>query len=213
MGSKLRKNDILVYLFSIFFLGGIFWLFYQVYQVYSEDPTVDETWIETVGTNLRPYSGRSSANLFEFNVYDSTLRRSRRQEAYTDITSYNNAKGDKYLIKYYPKDPSNIYVLQDRPIFLASEIENGEVVITKAIISREPYQANITFNKKNKIYNLEYRYLINERSVTKIQALPTYLNKEMFHKGDSFDVWVWKRNIKRAILILEDKDKYIYYDN
>ena len=208
----MRRGNILIYLISILFLGGIFWLFYQVYKVYSEDPTVDETWIETVGTNLRPYSGRSSANLFEFKVYDSALGMSRRQEAYTDITSYNNAKGDKYLIKYYPKDPSNIYVLQDRPVFLASEIENGEVVLTKAIIRREPYQANITFNEKNKIYHLEYSYLVNERRISKIQALPQYLNKEVLHKGDSLDVWVWKRNIKRAILILEDKDKYIYYD-
>ena len=194
------------------FFGGISWLFYQVYHVYNEDPTVDETWIETVGTNLRPYSGRSSSNLFEFNVYDSASGGVRRQEAYTDITSYNNAEGDKYLIKYYPKDPSIIYVLQDRPVFLASEIENGEVVIAKARISREPYQANIYFNEKNKLYHLEYSYLVNERSITKIQALPLYLNREVLHKGDSYGVWVWKRNIKRAILILEDKDKYIYYD-
>ena len=119
-----------------------------------------------------------------------TLKISRTQEAFTSITSYNNAKGEKYIIKYYPKDPSYIYVLEYRPVFLSSEIEKNEVFITKAIISRKPYQANISFNQKNKIYELEYSYVINKKNITKIQELPKYLNKDTLNKGDTFDVWV-----------------------
>lgn len=64
MSIKLSKDYIKVYFISAIFLGAIFWLFYQVYKVYNEASELDETWVESVGTNLRPFSGRSSANIF-----------------------------------------------------------------------------------------------------------------------------------------------------
>jgi hypothetical protein len=114
-----------------------------------------------------------------------------------------NVIGEKFIVVYEEKKPSNNIVLRYSPVFLDSEF--NFLKQTKGKITDDIHKFNFSNNQYIPNYGIEFEYIVNGRKFVKSQSLPRDFKQNFpsIEKGMEFEVEYWLENPQRAIIHLD----------
>jgi|GEM_PF-1647733 len=150
-------------------------------------------WKETYATLYKYGHGRGAVNMV-FYIVDG-----KRYEVSGYFDVYGKVIGDKYLIKYNPNNPKQIYEYVWYVSFLTTE--KTEVAIGQI---DDIWSKHIEFGRLRRD-GITFSYTVNERIYERTQYLqPDY--KERYpnlSNGQKYKIHYWEKNPQRAVLYLD----------
>lgn len=193
------KSYLSLILILLAIIGGIVWVF-----INDSPPDIVNPKF-TVGTITSLKQAQKSAGL---DAVVTFVVEGKQYEYRIGSKAYSaNVVGEKFVVVYEDKKPSNCIVLRHRPVF--TDIESKFVEQTKGVITKDAHKYNWSSNKHIPNHGIEFEYEVNGQKFTKAQSLPKDYKKQYpnLKEGSIYEVEYWNKNPERAIIYLEKPAK------
>ncbi len=197
----MKKSEIITAIVCFLFItGGL------IYGLSSKDPD-RSSWVLSVG------------RIYLKSEFESRLRgvehwvNGKRYEGLGGYGLEGNTVGDIYQILVNPNNYEEIFLLEERPIFLKEEKigettgwieENYKLKFYKTYKGEFP--KFMDYNEGFNHVSIKYYYRVNNKKYSRVQDFSMPVNKSIvFQKGMRFKVRYWLENPQRSIIDYEEK--------
>ena len=146
-------------------------------------------WVKTIGVVKSLTYGRSGTRGVTFTTGEGAI-----EDALADYGLPGRCPGDTYEILYNPQDLREIYILEDKPLFLEGEA----IDTTIGVITNSP-KADVGDGYKRTC--ADFDYIGDSREYKRTQVIQVPFDKPLIiKKGMKFRVRYWLHNPQRSIL-------------
>lgn len=199
--SKIKlKHWVLPIIFLTFILGNL------LYGLITNKPD-RSNWLKSEGRITGASISRSKWRKVEHYVNGI------RKEEYTGIGLNGNCIGDVYEILVNPKNLEDIYLLNERPLFLKDEAVGKTIGWIKKDYKSEviteykgAYPKFMDYDKGYNHVSVRYYYIVNNKQFQRVQDFSVPVDSILdFKKGMKFQVRYWLENPQRSILDYNEK--------